>query len=98
MTARFVLEVHLKAGREDDLLAAYSALRSRLEQGVDGLISHQLCQSVDDADTWIITSEWDSLEASSHWDRSEEHDALVRPLRECWDRAADARRAGHVRP
>jgi heme-degrading monooxygenase HmoA len=79
--------VHVKPGLEDDLLAAYDALRRRLEQGVEGLIAHQLCQSVDDPQTWIITSEWTSLEASARWDRSEEHDQLVKGLRACWDRA-----------
>lgn len=87
MKARFVLEVHLKPGREEDLLRAYAALRNRLDEGVEGLLAHQLCQSLDDPETWIITSEWTSLEASAHWDRSSEHDRLVKPLRDCWDRA-----------
>ena len=67
---------------------AYAALRARLEQGVPGLLGHQLCQNVDDPLGWILTSEWDSVEASTSWDRSAEHDALVKPLRQCFEGAA----------
>jgi heme oxygenase (mycobilin-producing) len=66
---------------------AYAALRSRLERGVPGLLAHQLCQDDDEPRRWIITSEWEEIEHSASWDRSEEHDDLVRPLRECFVRA-----------
>ena len=67
---------------------AYAALRARLEQGVPGLLAHQLCQDVEDPGRWIITSEWEEIEDSASWDRSEEHNRLVQPLRECFERAA----------
>jgi heme oxygenase (mycobilin-producing) len=89
--ARFVLDVHVAPGREEDLLRAYAALRARLEEGVPGLLGHQLCQNADDTRRWIITSEWESLEASTRWDRSAEHDELVRPLRDCFERAASTK-------
>jgi heme oxygenase (mycobilin-producing) len=99
--ARFVLEFQVSPGREEDVKRAYSALRERLEQGVPGLLGHQLCQNVDDEQRFIITSEWEDLEASSSWDRSEEHDELVKPLRECFERAGSTKylvRDGLPRP
>jgi heme-degrading monooxygenase HmoA len=91
LPARFVLDIGVVPGREEDLTRAYAALRARLEQGVPGLLEHELCQNVDDPGRWILTSEWESLEASTAWDRSEEHDRLVRPLRECFERAASTK-------
>src|SRR5919107_1760339 len=74
LPARFVLDIGVVPGGEEDLTRAYPALRARLEQGVPGLLEHELCQNVDDPGRWILTSEWESLEASTAWDRSEEHD------------------------
>jgi heme-degrading monooxygenase HmoA len=91
VAARFVLEFQASPGREDDVLRAYAALRERLEQGVPGLLGHQLCQNVDDPDSWIITSEWEDLESSTSWDRSEEHNELVGPLRQCFERAGSTK-------
>jgi heme-degrading monooxygenase HmoA len=89
--ARFVLEFQAQPGKEEDVLRAYSALRERLAQGVPGLLGHQLCQNVDDPDRWIITSEWEDLESSAGWDRSEEHNKLVGPLRECFASAGSTK-------
>jgi heme-degrading monooxygenase HmoA len=89
--ARFILEITVADGREDDLVRAYGALRERLEQGVPGLRGHQLAQNVDDPSRWIITSEWDDIEDSVRWDRSEEHNRLVGPIRACFERAASTK-------
>jgi heme-degrading monooxygenase HmoA len=89
--ARFILDVVVAPGREEDLKRAYAALRERLEEGVPGLLGHQLTQNVDDPSRWIITSEWEDIEASTSWDRSEEHNRLVRPLRECFERATSTK-------
>lgn len=91
MSARFVLEFQVSPGREEDVRRAYSALRARLEQGVPGLLGHQLCQNVDDPQRFIITSEWEDLEASTSWDRSAEHNELVRPLRQCFEQAGSTK-------
>jgi heme oxygenase (mycobilin-producing) len=85
--ARFVLDFKVSPGREDDVMRAYEALRERLERGVSGLLGHQLCQNVDDPQRFIITSEWEDLDASTSWDRSSEHDELVGPLRQCFEQA-----------
>ena len=91
MRARFILDVVVAHGREEDLKRAYAALRQRLEQGVPGLLGHQLTQNVDDPSRWIITSEWESIEDSTSWDRSEEHNRLVGPVRACFERASSTK-------
>jgi heme-degrading monooxygenase HmoA len=89
--ARFVLDFRVSPGREEDVLRAYAALRERLERGVPGLLGHQLCQNVDDPERFIITSEWENIEASTTWDRSEEHNELVAPLRACFAGASSTK-------
>jgi heme oxygenase (mycobilin-producing) len=87
MKGRVVFHIHLKPGREDDFLEAYDAIRHEVAQGVDGHILDQVCQSVDDPQDWLITSEWESLEQFLEWERTEEHRDLVKPMRDCWDDA-----------
>jgi heme-degrading monooxygenase HmoA len=91
VAARFVLEFQVTSGREEDVRHAYAALRERLERGVPGLLGHQLCQNADDPLRFIITSEWEDLEASTSWDRSAEHNELVAPLRACFERAGSTK-------
>lgn len=82
--ARFILDATLKAGKEDDLLAAYDALAGRVAEGVPGHISHQLCQGLDAPDRWTITSEWEDTESARAWLSSEDHHALIGQLRDLW--------------
>jgi heme-degrading monooxygenase HmoA len=91
---RFILDVRLKPGCRDDLTRAYAALRERVEQA-PGLLSHQLCESIDDPERWLVISEWTSLEASTAWDRSDEHDRLTAPMRACFAQASSTKL--HVR-
>ena len=62
MSVRFVMDARLKPGRAAALLEAYAALRARVEQESE-LMSHQLCQGIDDPEHWIVTSEFQTLEA-----------------------------------
>jgi heme-degrading monooxygenase HmoA len=82
--ARLVVSVRLKPGSEKRFLAAYDAIHQRVSEEIPGHIAHQLCQSLDDPACWIITSEWENVEASA-WDGSEEHRKLVTPLRDCFE-------------
>lgn len=94
MTVRFVLDVRVRPGSREELARAYAALRERVERA-PGLLSHQLCESIDDPHRWLVTSEWESVEASEAWDRSEEHARLIGPLRACFEQASSAKL--HVR-
>jgi len=84
---RVVFHLHLKEGREQDFLQAYEAIRNEVAQGVPGHLVDQVCQSVDDPRSWLITSEWDDLDQFLEWERTQEHRDLVKPMRDCWDEA-----------
>ena len=90
MSVKMIVDVRVKPGSEDQLARAYGALRERAQQEPE-LISHQLCQSSEDPERFLVISEWQSAEASSAWDRSEDHARLLAPMRACF---AQASRAG----
>lgn len=90
---RVVFVVKLKPGMQEDFLRAYESIRYEVAQGVKGHIVDQVCQSPDDPDAWLITSEWESLEDFLAWERTEEHRELARPMRECM---AEARSLKYV--
>jgi heme-degrading monooxygenase HmoA len=89
-SVRLIVDVRIKPGSEDELRSAYAALVERAAEQ-PGLIGHQLCQSIDEADRWLVVSEWESLDASDAWDRSEEHGRLLAPLRACFAQAQRTR-------
>lgn len=80
---RVVFVIRLKPGMEEEFLSAYEAIRYEVARGVPGHIVDQVCQAPDDADSWLITSEWESLDAFLAWERTEGHRELAAPLREC---------------
>ena len=90
MSVRFILDVRLKPGCRDDLTRAYAALRERVELQ-PGLLDHQLCESIDDPERWLVISEWSSVEESAAWDRSDEHARLIGPMRACFAQASAAK-------
>lgn len=89
MSVRLVVDVRIKDGTADDLRVAYAALSERAAQE-SGLISHQLCEALDEPGRWLVISEWETIEASTAWDRSEEHGRLLAPLRACFASATRA--------
>jgi len=86
MSVKMVVDVRVKPGAEADLQAAYAQLRERVAKEPE-LISHQLCQSAEDPERFLVISEWRSLDASQRWDRSEEHARLLAPMRACFAQA-----------
>jgi heme-degrading monooxygenase HmoA len=94
MSVRLVVDVRIKPGSRDELLNAYAALRARVAQE-PGLIGHQLCESSEDGERWLVISEWESIERSGAWDASEDHARLLAPLRACFAQAN--RSSFHVR-
>jgi heme-degrading monooxygenase HmoA len=89
MSVRLVVDVRVKEGTQEELRRAYAELVARAIEE-PGLIAHQLCQSVDEPERWLVISEWQSLEASTAWDRSEDHVRLLAPMRACFAQAARA--------
>jgi heme-degrading monooxygenase HmoA len=92
MAVCYILQVRVKPGLEQEFLTRYDALSERVAAGVDGHIVHQLCQGIEEPDRWLILSQWESVDASQAWERSDEHRELTMPLRDCW---VEAQRAGY---
>ena len=80
---RVVFVIQLKPGTQEQFLQAYEAIRYDVASGVKGHLVDQVCQSPDDPDSWLITSEWESLEDFLEWESTEEHRELAKPLRDC---------------
>jgi heme-degrading monooxygenase HmoA len=89
--ARIVFMIKLKPGRSDDFLRAYEQIRHLVAEGVSGHLGDQVCQATGDDDSWVITSEWETLEHFLAWEATEEHRALIKPMRDCFAEARSLR-------
>ena len=89
MSVRLVVDFRLKTGAREELTRAYHDL-AQVAGRQPGLIEHQLCQSLDDPDRWLVISEWETLDASTSWDRSDDHRRLLAPMRACFEQASRA--------
>lgn len=87
MKGRVVFLLKLKPGTQDAFMEAYEQIRQDVAQGVKGHLVDQVCKMPDDPESWLITSEWESLEDFLEWERTEEHRDLVKPMRECFAEA-----------
>lgn len=87
MKGRVVFLLKLKPGTQDAFLEAYEQIRLDVAQGVKGHIVDQVCKVPDDDESWLITSEWENLDAFLEWEATEEHRDLVKPMRECFAEA-----------
>jgi heme-degrading monooxygenase HmoA len=79
---RVVFLLRLKPGSAAAFLAAYERIRQDVA-GVEGHIVDQVCRLRGGDNSWLITSEWETLECFLNWERSEAHRELAKPLREC---------------
>ncbi|MFE7130739.1 antibiotic biosynthesis monooxygenase family protein [Streptomyces sp. NPDC057638] len=88
---RVVFLIRVPAGRREEFLDAYQSIRHEVARGVPGHLGDQVCQSATDPEQWLITSEWRDLADFETWERSEDHRALVRPMRVCFTEARSLR-------
>jgi heme-degrading monooxygenase HmoA len=84
---RVVFLIRLKPGHQDQFLEAYEGIRHLVAEGVPGHLVDQVCQSKEDPDSWLITSEWESIDHFLAWEEKQEHRDLVKPMRECFAEA-----------
>jgi heme-degrading monooxygenase HmoA len=80
---RVVFLIRVPAQRQEAFRAAYERIRHEVAAGVPGHLVDQVCQSDEDPEQWLITSEWADLAAFRAWERSPEHRDLVAPMRAC---------------
>lgn len=91
MTARVVFLIRVPAARQEEFLQAYEKVRYLVAEGVPGHLRDQVCQSTQDTEQWLITSEWRDLESFTAWEVSDEHRELVKPMRACFTEARSIR-------
>jgi heme oxygenase (mycobilin-producing) len=89
--ARVVFLIRVPEQRQLEFLAAYQRIRHAVAAGTPGHVVDQVCQSPEDPEQWLITSEWRDLESFLAWESSDAHRALVRPMRECMSEARSLR-------
>jgi heme oxygenase (mycobilin-producing) len=76
---RVLFMLKLISGAGEKFLREYESIRWEVAQ-VPGHINDQLCRSADDADEWLITSEWRSAEDFLAWESTPGHRELAKPM------------------
>lgn len=76
---RVLFMLRLSPGAGEEFLRAYETVRWQVAQ-VPGHLSDQVCRSADDADEWLITSEWRSAEDFLAWESTPGHRELAKPM------------------
>ena len=84
---RVVFLLKLKPGASEQFLETYEGVRHEVAGGVKGHIVDQVCQSPEDPDSWLITSEWESIDDFFAWEATEEHREQAKPMRDCMAQA-----------
>lgn len=81
--ARIMFVVRVEKEKTQDFLAAYDKVKYGVAN-TPGHLQDQICQSADDPEQWLITSEWTSQADFWAWEKSDGHKELMAPLRECY--------------
>jgi heme oxygenase (mycobilin-producing) len=76
---RVLFMLKLIPGSGEDFLREYESIRWQVAS-VPGHLNDQLCRSADDADEWLITSEWRSAEDFLAWESTPGHRELAKPM------------------
>jgi heme-degrading monooxygenase HmoA len=83
---RATLYMKVKAGRGGDFEREWRAIADEVRR-VPGNIGQALTRDPDDADSFVVTSDWASRETFGAFEKSPEQDDLTAPLRELRDSA-----------
>ena len=84
---RATLYMKVKAGREDELEPAWRKIAERVRRE-PGNVRQELLRDPQDPASFAISSDWESREAFTRFERSEEQDELTAPLRELRESAS----------
>ena len=78
---RATLEMKVRDGRAEDFEAAWREIADHVRRA-PGNVRQALMRDPDDSNTFVVTSDWESREAFTQFERSPEQDDLTAPLRE----------------
>jgi heme-degrading monooxygenase HmoA len=84
---RASLYMKVKAGRGEDFQKAWRKIAEEVKQA-PGNVRQTLTRDPDDADSFVVTSDWESREAFSKFETSPEQDDLTAPLRDLRESAS----------
>jgi heme-degrading monooxygenase HmoA len=70
----------VKAGREEEFQEAWQSIAAEVKRA-PGSIRQALLRDPERPNRFVLTSDWESREAFSRFERSPEQDALTAPLR-----------------
>ncbi len=84
---RATLYMKVKAGRENELEQTWRSIAERVRQE-PGNIRQALLRDPNDRSSFVITSDWESRDAFTKFERSEEQDKLTAPLRDLRESAS----------
>jgi len=88
---RATLYMKVKDGRGDDFEREWLAIADEV-RSVPGNVRQALARDPEDPDSFVVTSDWNTREEFSRFERSPEQDELTAPLR---DLRASARMTVH---
>jgi heme-degrading monooxygenase HmoA len=71
----------VKTGRGEEFEQAWRKIAAEVKQ-VPGNVRQALTRDPEDADSFVVTSDWESREAFSKFETSPEQDDLTAPLRD----------------
>jgi heme oxygenase (mycobilin-producing) len=82
------VQVLLFAAAPDTPVAVHEAYHhiSRQLAGTPGLLHNTLLEKADTSGSFVVVSEWESLEAFRSWEEGPEHRGVTAPLRPYHDR------------
>ncbi len=78
---RATLSMKVRAGREAEFERAWRAVAEQARLA-PGNLRQALLREPDDPTSFVVTSDWESREAFTRFERSPEQEALTAPLRE----------------
>jgi heme-degrading monooxygenase HmoA len=78
---RATLTITVKPGNEEEFERAWRAIAEQVQRNPAN-VRQTLLRDPDDSRTFIVSSDWESREAFSEFERSPEQDDLTAPLRE----------------
>lgn len=77
---RALLTIRVHQGRETEFEQAWRTIAERV-RGEPGSIRQTLLRDPNESSTYMITSDWDSHDAFTRFERSPEQDVLTAPIR-----------------
>jgi len=78
---RATLRMKVKQDRGDDFVAAWTRIAAEVRKD-PGNLRQALSRDLEDRDSFVVTSDWESREAFSAFETSPDQDELTAPLRE----------------